>query len=118
MAKIAVVLLADNESHGDMGRVANALELAKESKEQGDDVRLVFDGAGTRWVGPLSSSDHMLNPVYEAVKNTVAGACAFCANAFDVKDEVQNAGVKLLQEYEGHPSLRSLIAAGFSVVTF
>ncbi len=118
MAKIAVVLLADIESHGDMGRVANALELAKESKEQGDDVRFVFDGAGTRWVGPLSDSEHMLHPVYKAIEDTVTGACAFCANAFEVKKEVQDAGVKLLQDYEGHPSLRSLIANGFSVVTF
>ena len=46
MEKIAVIILADIETHGDMGRVANALELAKEAKELGDDVRIIFDGAG------------------------------------------------------------------------
>lgn len=51
-------------------------------------------------------------------KDVIAGACAFCAAAFEVKEGVEKAGVKLLSEYEGHPSLRRLISEGFSVVTF
>ncbi len=45
MSKISVVLLADTETHGDLGRVANALSLVKEAKQEGDEVELVFDGA-------------------------------------------------------------------------
>lgn len=118
MAKIAVVVLADVESHADMGRVANALELAKEAKESGDTVELIFDGAGTRWIPQLADSQHMMHGQYAAVKDVIAGACAFCATAFEVKEEVEKAGITLLGEYEGHPSLRRLISEGFSVVTF
>ena len=119
MAKIAVVVLADIESHADMGRVTNALELAKEAKEAGDEVRVVFDGAGTRWIPELTNPEHLLlNKLYEATRDVVSGACAFCAAAFEVKEQVQQAGVPLLSEYEGHPSLRGAIADGFSVVTF
>jgi hypothetical protein len=35
MPKIAVMLLADTETHEDMGRMSNALTLAKEGKEAG-----------------------------------------------------------------------------------
>lgn len=118
MAKISVIVLADTEIHGDMGRVANALALVKEAKEAGDDVELVFDGAGVKWAPTLADPDHDLHPVYEAVADEVAGACEFCAGAFGVREEVRDAGVSFLSEFEGHPSLRSRIADGYEVVTF
>lgn len=118
MARISVVILADSETHGDMGRVANALALVKEAKEAGDEVELVFDGAGVTWVPKLSDSEHDLHPMYQHVRDSVAGACEFCANAFDVKDEVKASLVPLLSEFEGHPSLRTRIEEGYHVVTF
>lgn len=118
MAKISVVVLADSETHGDLGRIANALALTKEAKEAGDDVELVFDGAGTTWVPVLTDPDHDLNPMYRAVEDTVAGACEFCANAFDVREEVKESSVPFLSEYEGHPSLRRRIDEGYQIVTF
>lgn len=118
MAKIAVVVLADRETHADMGRIANALELAKEGKENADEVKLIFDGAGTRWIPALEDSQHMLHKSYQSVRELITGACAFCAVAFEVKAEIEKAGIKLLSEYEGHPSLRKLIVDGYSIVTF
>ena len=45
MQKIAVVVFADlNDSHADLARVTNALQIVQEFKEAGDDVRLLFDG--------------------------------------------------------------------------
>lgn len=35
---VALIVLADTETHADMGRVANALEAAKELYEAGDPV--------------------------------------------------------------------------------
>ncbi|MGK7392507.1 MAG: hypothetical protein ACNS60_19285 [Candidatus Cyclobacteriaceae bacterium M2_1C_046] len=85
MNKVAILILADSESHGDMGRVTNALEIAKEFKEHDDNVKIIFDGAGTTWVGKLADKDNKMNPLYEAVKEDIEGACSFCANAFGVK---------------------------------
>lgn len=47
MVKVAIVVLANRQSHGDFARVANALEAVKEFKEAKDDIRLIFDGAGS-----------------------------------------------------------------------
>lgn len=74
MAKAAIVVLADTESHENLGRIANALTSAKEFKEAGDEVTIVFDGAGTRWVPELSDPDHRLNKTFESVKDVVEGA--------------------------------------------
>lgn len=116
--KIAIVVLADTESHSDHGRVTNAFELAKEASEAGDEVVILFDGAGTRWVPEIAKEGTPMNKLFKAVEDKVAGACAFCSAAFGVKEEVKSTPVPLLSEYEGHPSLRRLIAEGYAVVTF
>lgn len=101
-----------------MGRVTNALEIAKEFKEYGDEVQLVFDGAGTTWVGKLADTNSKMNPLYESVKDKVQGACSFCSSAFGVKDNVEQAGVKLLDDFDGHPGIRALVEEGYQVMTF
>jgi hypothetical protein len=118
MPKAAIVVLADTETYGDLGRIANALTSAKEFKEAGDETTIVFDGAGTRWVGELSKPDHRLHEPFESVRDTVAGACAYCASSFGVKEEVEKTDIPLLEEYAGHPSLQRLVSRGYQVITF
>lgn len=118
MQKVAVIVLADNETHGDMGRIANALEVAKEFKEGGDQVKVIFDGAGTKWIGTLSDNQNQMNPLYEAIKDTIEGACYFCSGAFGVRNEVEKAGIPFLKDYDGHPSIKKYVDAGYQVITF
>jgi hypothetical protein len=118
MPKAAIVVLADTETHGDLGRIANALTSAKEFKEAGDETTIVFDGAGTKWVAELSNPDHRLHKAFESVEDVVAGACSYCASSFGVKEEVEKSGIPLLEEYAGHPSLQRLVSRGYQVITF
>ena len=118
MSKIAIVVLTDAETHADAGRFTNAMELAKEGVDQGDDVRIVFDGAGTRWVPLITDPNNKLHTFYQAVRGAIDGACHFCAGAFHVRDEIQESDVPLLKDYDGHPSLRSYIAEDYHVLTF
>jgi hypothetical protein len=118
MVKLVVVVLADTETHEAAGRLVNALETSKELKEAGDEVVLVFDGAGTRWILELDNPENRRHKLWLSVKDRVAGACAFCASAFGVKEGVEKAGIKLLKDYENHPSLRSFLVEGYQVVTF
>jgi hypothetical protein len=118
MPKAAVLILADTETHEDLARAVNALVAAKEFKDSGDDIRLIFDGAGTKWIGEFAQPDHRAHPLYEAVRDQVAGACAYCAGAFGVRDTVEKHGVHVLDEYDHHPSIRRLVAEGFEVLTF
>ena len=118
MLKVAIVVLADTETHGDLGRVVNALESAKEFKEAGDQIRLIFDGAGTKWIPELANPAHRRHKMFMDLQESVTGACAFCARAFHVEEQVQAAGFQLLDEHDGHPSLRALMVDGFQVITF
>lgn len=118
MAKVALVVLADTETHEGLGRVVNALITAKELKQSGDEVSVVFDGAGTRWAAALANPEHRYHDLFEEVRDRIAGACAYCAKAFGVRKEVEAAGIALLEDFEQHPSLRSYLADGYQVVTF
>lgn len=93
-------------------------KLVKEAAAAGDQTELVFDGAGVKWVPALRHPDHDLHSIFEEVRGFVAGACEFCANAFEVKEDVRDGDISLLSEFEGHPSLRQRIADGFQLVTF
>ena len=118
MAKVAIVVLADTETHEGLGRVVNALEAVKEFKDAHDDVQLIFDGAGPKWIVELEKPDHKPHGLYLAVKDRISGACEFCAVAFGVKDKVASCGVSLAGEYDGHPSFRKLVTQGYQIITF
>jgi len=118
MAKVGIVVLAAGDSPESLGRVVNALMSAREFKDGGDEVTVVFDGAGTIAAGAFGASAHDYNELFEAVRDTMAGACEYCSGAFGVKEEVQQVGIELLDEYKGHPSVKKLVERGYEVVTF
>jgi hypothetical protein len=112
MAKVAVLVLSDADTREGLGRVVNAMIATKEFKDAEDEVRLVFDGAGTKWVGELAKPDHRYHEPFEAVRGQIAGACGYCAQAYGAEQDVHREQIALLEEYEHHPSLRRLVADG------
>jgi hypothetical protein len=118
MTDAAVLILAGTESHADAGRLVNGLETAKEFTEnEGDDVELIFDGAGTEWIPELEDEDSDYHELYQSVRDKTA-VCDFCSGAFGVEDAVAEAGIVTLDDHDGHPSIRSLVGDGREVITF
>lgn len=118
MANAAVVILAGTEGHENLGRVVNGLQTAREFAEtEGDELELIFDGAGTQWIPALEDPDSDPHDLYQAVKED-ASACDYCAGAFDVDEAVTDSGVVRLDDHDGHPSIRSLVDDGYEVITF
>jgi hypothetical protein len=117
MTKAAIMVLAGTDSHADLGRVTNALQVAAEFDEAGDDVVVIFDGAGTQWIPELEDDDHSLHAVYRSLLEDVR-VCDFCADAFHVGEEVDNSDASRAAEFRGHPSVRSLVYDGYELITF
>ncbi len=118
MPQAAMLVLAGTETRADLGRVVNALQIAREFDESGDEVTVIFDGAGTQWIPALEDEGHKYHGLYEATKDKVAGACSYCAGAYGVKDEIEHTEVDLLDEFDGHPSVHKLVSNGYQVLTF
>jgi hypothetical protein len=122
--KTAIVVLS-NPSGGDeaLGRVFNALAAAYDFKQKGQDVRLLFQGTGTRWTAVLTKPDHPVHGLYKAVEDTVVGASLACSVFFGAREDAQAAGFPLIAHNavpgtEGLPSLASYAADGYTIVTF
>lgn len=119
MSKAGVIVFAELDgTHGEMARVVNALQVTREFREAGDEVRLIFDGGGVTSIAALAQPEHRFHTLYEKVQDKVEGACAFCAKAFGVKEQLEAYGVPLLADYKQHPSIKSLVDEGYEVITF
>ena len=118
MEKIAVVIFADTNTIEAMGKVSNAFILASEAIENGDKLKIIFEGAGVKWIGELEKENHKLYKLYKELKENITGVCNYCAQAFGVKNQIEKTGLPLLSEYKSHPSLRNLVKEGFEVITF
>ena len=118
MSKVAIVILADIETKEDFGRAVNALMTAKEFKDAGDEVQIIFDGAGTRWIGKFTEDGGKYNSLFDSVKDKVSGVCGYCAGAFKVVEDASSNDIVLLDEVNGHPSFKKLVDEGFTILTF
>ncbi len=123
--KAAIIILSDPKSGSEesLGRVFNALAAAYDFKQQGDEVTVRFQGAGTRWIGELGKSEHPAHDLFEAVKDTVAGVSCGCADVFGANEEAEKSGFELIKDNpipgtSGLASLRKLAASGYTVLTF
>ncbi|AGY59836.1 DsrE family protein [Gloeobacter kilaueensis] len=123
--KAAIVVLSDPVHGGEesRARLINALAAAYDFKQRGEEVSVLFQGAGVRWIGELNQPDHPLASLYQAVREKVRGASCECANVFGATETVQKNGVTLLAENpvpgtSGVASLAGLMAEGYQILTF
>jgi hypothetical protein len=118
MANAAVVILAGVEGHENLGRLVNGLQTAREFAEtDGDNLELIFDGAGTQWIPELEDEDNENHELYESVRDSTA-VCDYCSAAFGVEDEVADADVETVADHDGHPSIRSLVDDNYEIITY
>ena len=123
--KAAIVVLSDPKAGTEeaFGRVFNALAAAYDFKKRGTPVRVLFQGAGTRWAAELTRDDHPAHALYEEVKDTIEGVSHACANVFGAAEDAESHGFELLKENSvpgtsGLPSLVKLAADGYTILTF
>lgn len=100
MSKTAIVVFSDPKAGGEeaLGRLFNAMFLTLELKEKGQDVALIFQGAGARWPAEIAQPGHPAHGLYQAVLDKVAGVCGACADVFGATAGVKTTGLKLVRE--------------------
>ncbi len=118
MSKAAFIILAGGDAPESLGRVVNGLTGALEFQESGSEVRIVFDGAGTRAAAALAQSDHKYHALFEKVRSRISGVCSYCAGAYRVKEQILALHLPLASDFQEHPSFKRLIDEEFVVLTF
>jgi hypothetical protein len=121
MSKTAVVILSDPKAGSEeaLGRLFNALAAAYDFKTGGETVKILFQGAGTRWPEQLQKEEHPAHALYKAVEDTIEGVSSSCATVFGANPS----GLDLIADNPvpgtaGLPSFRHLQQEGYTVITF
>ncbi len=100
MTKTAIVVFSDPKPGSDaaLGRLFNALFLTYEPKDKGQDVLLIFQGAGARWPAEVTKPVHPAKTLYNAVADKVAGVCGGCADVVGATAGVPATGRALVRD--------------------
>ncbi len=116
--KYAVLL---NAGPDDTPTAGNAFNYVLELDEAGFETQLYLDGEATKWPAAFAENpDRAYNSDWERIvtNDLLAGVCGACANAFDVVDDVETAGIDLLSDDSTHaPSLPELAEANYEILT-
>ncbi|MBU2525386.1 MAG: DsrE family protein [Bacteroidetes bacterium] len=121
MSKTAIVVLSEPKAGSEeaLGRVFNALAAAYDFKEANEDVKIIFQGAGTRWPEVLQQESHPGNALYKAVEDKIEGISCGCADVFGANPS----GLDLVKDNKipgttGLSSFFKLQKEGYSIITF
>jgi hypothetical protein len=118
MPTAAFVIFASGDGPESLGRIVNALMGAYEMMESGQEVKIIFDGAGTQAAAASSAADHKYHDLFRLVQNKVSGICSYCANAYGVAPKIEQANLPSADDFKGHPSFKSLLEEQYQILTF
>jgi len=112
-----------DEHPGEQGRLLHALKAAQEFKAAGVTAHLFFHGIGVQWLTlfetrPDKFTQHY-GPLFDEVRDTIGGACHFCAaTRFGAGEAAEHLGVPLLGTPGDHHSVAALVAEGYQPIIF
>ncbi|HEY5793209.1 MAG TPA: hypothetical protein VIS74_07915 [Chthoniobacterales bacterium] len=122
--KTAIIILSDpNAGEEALGRAFNALAVAHEGLQAGDEVEIVFNGAGARWPEQLTKLSHPANGLYNLVREAVKGVSCGCAAVFGATQGVEACGLPLITDKAlpgtpGISNIRRYLADGWQTLVF
>jgi len=103
------------------GATEFGFNYAIEFDDAGYEVQVFVDGRATKWPAEFAENpDWPFNHDWEQIENRglLAGACGYCANAFDVAEACEESGIDLLSDTTEHaPAVASLADEGYEMLT-
>jgi hypothetical protein len=112
-----IVLFAFN---GDPMCFIHVLLNALDMHEKNYGVKIVIEGSATKLVPELAKEDNPLHSLYRKARSLdiIAGACKACSTKMGTIRAIQEEGLALLDDMNGHPGMARYREDGFEVITF
>ncbi len=88
--------------------------------ERGYEGLIIIEGEAVTLIPKMSEPAHMLHGLYKKAKESgiLYGACMACSKKLKVDKEIETAGIPLVGDMTGHPSMGGFIEKGYQVITF
>lgn len=105
---------------GELLCFAHVLLNALDMDDKGYQPIVVFEGASVKLIPELEQESCPFHFLYDTARERglIDGACKACSTKLGVVDAVEAAGIPLLDDMSGHPSISGYIAKGYDVLTF
>jgi hypothetical protein len=121
MAKIAIIVLEGPAQEESVAKIRHAMIYSKEIKLSGNEITLIFDGNGTKWLDIISnetSKFDFLNKLFKEITEMgiMYKACGFCSARKEVKESLSAKNIQFLSEFDGHPDVGKLINEGWQII--
>lgn len=89
-------------------------------KKNGNEVRIVIEGAATGLIPELGVSGNPLHPLFQQARDAgiVDGACRACSVKMGTVKDAEAMGLALLDDMSGHPGMARYLKEGYEVITF
>jgi len=106
--------------NGELMCFVHVLLNALDMKEKGKEAIIVFEGSAVTLVPELEKPENPFHALYQKAKEAglIEGACKACSSKLGVLDAVKSAGLPLLDDMSGHPSMAAYIDRGYTILTF
>ncbi len=118
--KYAIILQAGTETHEGRARALHSLMYSLELKQAGNDVVLIFDGAGTEWIEAFTNPEKRsgFENMFKMLKDAgvVQVICDFCATAFKVHKNLEERKLPMESDFLGHPSIAKWTSQGYQII--
>ena len=114
--KKAVLFAFNGEAMCFVHVLLNGLDM----KEKGYDVRIIIEGAATKLIPEMNSTDSPLCGLFKKALNNgiIDGACHACSVKMGTIKEAETIGINLLDDMSGHPCMSRYIENGYEIITF
>ncbi len=112
-----VLLVAFN---GELVCFAHVLLNALDMHSKGFAVKIVIEGTAVKLAPELEKEENPFRSLYKQARelNLLEGVCKACSAQMKVLDQVEKAGLTLLGDMKGHPSIGRYMTEGYTVITF
>lgn len=106
--------------NGELMCFVHVLLNALDMHEKGTNCVIVFEGASVKLIPELEKKDNPFSDLYFKAKEAglIDGACKACSAKMGVLDAVKEAGLPLLDDMSGHPSMSAYMVRGYTLLTF
>lgn len=105
---------------GELTCFVHVLLNALDFDSRGHEARIVMEGDSVTLVEQLEQEQTKFHGLYVKAKDKglVAGACKGCSAMLGATEAVNKAGLPLLDDVMGHPSMARWMDDGYTVITF
>ena len=106
--------------NGDMMCFVHVLLNALDLHGAGHEVALVIEGQAVKLAPELAQPDNPMHALWAKVREAglISAVCRACSQKMGVLQQVEDLGLPLAGDMQGHPGMARYLNQGYRIITF